>query len=101
MDVWNSRPPHSELLNHVMTPKWQALGIQLGLDNDRLEEIDRECSTTGDCRLKMFSLWLSSTHEPTRQKLLHALQTNSVAEIYVAEQYEYYISQIATHPVKG
>ena len=101
MDVWNSRPPHSELLNYVMTTKWQVLGIQLGLNNDRLEEIKSEYSTTGDCRLKMFSLWLSSTHEPTRQKLLHALKTNSVDEILMAQQYEHYISQIATHPVKG
>ena len=95
MEVWNSRPTLCELQNHVMTAKWQALGIELRLNNDRLEEIRREFSTIADCRLQMFQLWLSSTREPSRQKLLHALKTNSVAEIHMAEQYENYISQTA------
>ena len=46
------------------------------------------------CRKKMFALWLKQTEpKPTRQKLLVALRTKAVAEMYMAQQYESHIRQ--------
>ena len=91
----NSRPDHAELDNHVRTNKWHGLGLQLGLDNDELDGFRSEC--LGDiaaCRKKMFALWLKQTEpKPTRQKLLVALRTRAVAEMYIAQQYELHIRQ--------
>ena len=92
MDVWKSRPELYELQNEVMTVHWEALGLQLGLENDQLVAIKRECfGSIADCRKEMFALWLRTKPNASRQQLLDALKTDSVAEVYMAEQYEKYI----------
>ena len=95
LNVLNSRPDHAELDNHVRTNKWHALGLQLDLDNDELDGLRSAClGDIGACRQKMFALWLKQTEpKPTRQKLLDALRTKAVAEMYIAQQYELHIRQ--------
>ena len=89
MDV---RPELSEIQNRVMTIKWEALGLQLGLKNDELVAIRQQrLSDIADYRKEMFALWLQTKPNASRQQLLDALRTNSVAEVYMAEQYEKYI----------
>ena len=107
MDVWNSRPELLELQNQVMTTHWEALGLQLGLENDQLQAIrQKHLDNIADCRKKMFALWLQTKPNASRQQLLDALRTNSVNEVYMAEQYEKYIrDQLSqserTHHAKG
>ena len=107
MDVWNSRPELLELQNQVMTTHWEALGLQLGLENDQLQAIrQKHLDNIADCRKKMFALWLQTKPNASRQQLLDALRTNSVNEVYMAEQYEKYIrdqpsQNRTTHNAKG
>ena len=93
MDVWNSRPELLELQNQVMIIHWEALGLQLGLENDQLVAIRQQrLGNTAACRNDMFALWLRTKPNASRQQLLYALRTNNgVAEFYMAEQYEIYI----------
>ena len=93
-NVWNNRPELAELQNQVMTNNWQTLGLQLGLNNDRLEEFRKEHpGDIADCRQKMFALWLQTKPNASRQQVLDALRTEAVSEIYMAKKYEKYISQ--------
>ena len=93
-NVWNNRPELAELQNQVMTIKWKTLGLQLGLNNDRLEEFSREHpGDIADCRQKMFASWLQTKPNASRQQVLDALRTEAVSEIYMAEKYEEYISK--------
>ena len=87
-----SRPEIAELDNHVRTNKWHALGLQLGLDNVELDALQFQChGDIATCRRRMFSLWLQTKSNPSRQQLLDALRTRAVAEWYMAETYEAHI----------
>ena len=107
MDVWSSRPELSELQNEVMTTHWEALGLQLGLKNNQLVAIRQQhLGNIADCRKDMFALWLRTKPNASSQQLLDALRTDSVAEVYMAEQYEKYIQDElsqsgTTHHAKG
>ena len=99
----DGRPELSELQNRVMTIKWEALGLQLGLKNDELVAIrEQRLSNIAACRREMFALWLRTKPNASRRQLVDALKTDSVAEVYMAEQYEKYIqdqlSQSGTTP---
>ena len=85
----DDRPNLSELQESVRTLKWHNLGLQLGLEDIALEGIRIRCGTDPDeCRRAMFALWLRTSFKPTRKQLLEALRTTSVAEIYIADEYE-------------
>ena len=82
-------PNLAELQESVRTPKWYDLGIQLGLEDNALEGIAKQNGRdVDDCRRAMFGLWLRTSSKPTRKQLLYALRTKSVAEIYIADEYE-------------
>ena len=54
------------------------------------------------CRKKTFALWLKQTEpKPTRPKLLDALRTRAVAEMYMAQQYESHIRQQLSQKTTG
>ena len=85
----DNRPTLAELQESVRTTKWYNLGIQLGLEYNDLEEIAiQNGRDVDDCRRAMFGLWLHTSSKPTRQQLLYALRTKSVAEMYIADEYE-------------
>ena len=90
-------PKLSELDNYVRAHKWYALGLQLGIEDKELEEIEKHCSGDVDeCRRAMFRIWLGTSSNPCRKELLIALRRNAVDEIAVAERYEKFI--ITSHP---
>ena len=85
-----------ELANHVRTNNWHALGKQLGLPDNELEGF--KVQYHGDiaaCRGKMFSLWLQTKRNASRQQLVDALRTPAVSEITMAQQYESHIHQLS------
>ena len=83
------RPVLHELVERVRTTKWYVLGVQLGLEDNTLEGIKTECGNNVDeCRTAMFREWLRTSSECSRKQLLDALRTHSVAEIYIADEYE-------------
>ena len=85
----DDRPKLAELQESVRTTKWYNLGIQLGLEDNDLEEIPkRNGRDVDDCRRSMFGLWLRTSSKPTRRQLLYALRTKSVAEISIADEYK-------------
>ena len=85
----DDRPKLAELQESVRTTKWYNLGIQLGLEDNDLEEIAKQNGRdVDDCRRAMFGLWLRTSSKPTRKQLLNALRTKSVAEISIADEYE-------------
>ena len=85
----DDRPKLAELQEAVRTTKWYNLGIQLGLENNDLEEIAKQNGrNVDDCRRAMFGLWLRTSSKPTRNQLLYALRKKSVAEISIANEYE-------------
>ena len=85
----DDRPKLAELQESVRTSRWYNLGIQLGLEDNALVEITKQNGgDVEDCRRAMFGLWLRTSSKPTRKQLLFALRTKSVAEIYIADEYE-------------
>ena len=85
----DDRPKLAELQESVRTTKWYNLGIQLGLEDNDLEEIAKQNGRdVDDCRRAMFGLWLRTSSKPTRKQPLNALRTKSVAEISIADEYE-------------
>ena len=92
IDVLNTRPDLAELQNHIMTNKWQELGIQLGVEENKLRAIRQQYGgDVNECRREMFTVWLETTLIASRQQLINSLRTNAVAEIHMAEQYKTYI----------
>ena len=99
----DERPELKELQERVRTVKWQALGIQLDLENSTLEEIATQyANNVENCRRTMFSTWLSTmpSHKCTRRELLKALRSRDVTENYMAEEYERSFQE-RTHSVAG
>ena len=83
------RPELHELVELVRTSRWYGLGIQLGLEDNALEGIKTECGNKIDeCRTAMFREWLRTSSDCSRKQLLDALRTQTVSEIYVADEYE-------------
>ena len=90
-----SKPTLAELEDNVRTNKWEAVGVQLKLDDTSLQEIRSQTShDIGDGRRRMFRLWLYSHPNPTRKQLLDVLRKMSVAEFRIASAYEEYILQL-------
>ena len=91
LSAMDRRPDLRELQEHVRTNKWHPLGLQLGLKDGDLVAIRQQYSSVDDCRRAMFSVWLDTTPEASRRELVKALKTVSVAENFMAKQYEAFI----------
>ena len=71
-------------LVQIEVTKWYDLGLQLGVEDAKLEEIEK--NNPGDleaCRSEMFMVWLEKTPSPSYQQLVEALVT--VGEVGKAE----------------
>ena len=58
----------------IKVTEWYELGLQLGVDDAELEEIEK--NNRGDiraCRRNMFRAWLRITRSPSYQQLVEAL----------------------------
>ena len=68
----------------IKVTEWYELGLQLGVDDAELEEIEK--NNRGDlraCRRNMFRAWLRISPSPSYQQLVEALVT--VGEVREAE----------------
>ena len=91
----DERPELAELVENVRTNKWHELGLQLNVEDNGLVAIRRQCHhIISECRREMFSNWLSNATNASRKQILKALRTRAVSEVYMAKQYELYISQL-------
>ena len=87
-------PELAELDNHIRTNKWYALGLQLHLQDNELEAIEKQRGGDIDeSRRAMFRLWIGTSSTHTRKDLLDALRTKAVNEITIAEEYERFFQE--------
>ena len=66
--------PQMKDLVLIKVTEWYELGLQLGVEDAELEEIEN--NNRGDlraCRRKMFRAWLRITPSPSYQQLVEAL----------------------------
>ena len=96
----DERPGLAELQNHVTTTKWINLGLQLGLRDNDLKEIELKYSDMCDCRREMLSIWLKTSPGACRKHLLEALKKDSVAEFSIAGNYNTFIQQLSRGMLK-
>ena len=60
----------------IQTTEWYDLGLQLGIEDTKLEEIEsNNPKSVRTCRREMFKAWLRITPSPSYQQLVEALQT--------------------------
>ena len=68
----------------IQTTEWYDLGLQLGIEDAELEDIQsNNPKSVRTCRREMFKAWLRITPSPSYQQLVEALQT--VGEISEAD----------------
>ena len=60
-------------LDLIKVSDWYGVGLQLKLEDQDLEDIERECSDNRRCRRRMFKLWLKTSPNPTYAQLARAL----------------------------
>ena len=89
-DFLNGKPTVDELHEHVnIGSKWYKFGALLYLDTSAdLDNIDQQYKDDQTKVLKMFELWLSTTPNPTRRKIIDKLLDPIVSENVLAENYE-------------
>ena len=69
-----TQEPQMKDLVLIKVMEWYELGLQLGVDDAELEEIEK--NNRGDlraCRRNMFRAWLRITPSPSYQQLVEAL----------------------------
>ena len=60
----------------IKVNEWYELGLQLGVEDAKLEEIERKNpGNLNACRRNMFRAWLRITPNPSYQQLVEALET--------------------------
>lgn len=85
---------HELMENANVGTKWYELGIQLKLDPNRLDEIDRSRLNISRKVSDIFHLWLNSKPRATRRELVAALKKRSVNSITLADEYEKLFSKL-------
>ena len=60
-------------LDLITVSDWYGVGLQLELEDQDLEDIERDCSDNRRCRRKMYKLWLKTSPNPTYAQLARAL----------------------------
>ena len=69
----------------IQTTEWYDLGLQLGIEDAELEDIQsNNPKSVRTCRREMFKAWLRITPNPSYQQLVEALKT--VGEISEADR---------------
>ena len=60
-------------LDLITVSDWYGVGLQLELNYQDLDIIERDCTDSRQCRRKMFKLWLKTSSNPTYAQLARAL----------------------------
>ena len=76
-DVWSgTQGPKMKDLVLIKLTEWYELGLQLGVEDAELEEIEKKNQgNLKACRRNMFRAWLRITPNPSYQQLVEALMT--------------------------
>ena len=75
------------LVNCKVSAKWYALGVQLDIDGNRLDEI--ECNNPRDastCCREAFKYWLDNNTDASWESLLKALESEGVSKKNLARE---------------
>ena len=67
--------------------KWYNIGMQLGVEIDRMDAIKEQYKDHSDCLRETLKIWLK-TCSPTWSTIVHALQTSVVGEVRLAMELE-------------
>ena len=65
--------PTLKELDLITVSDWYGVGLQLDLEDQDLDYIERECTDNRRCSRKMFKLWLKTSPNPTYVQLAKAL----------------------------
>ena len=94
--VMNGKPDLKIVCAIVRTSKWHMLGIQLGVDDKMLHDIETDRSETQDKRTQMFRLWIASQPEASHNQLVEALRLKIIGEDRMAQEYEEKVKEEAS-----
>ena len=86
--VMNGKPDLKTVCAIVRTDRWYQLGLQLEVDDKKLQEIDSERSDAQDKRTQMFRVWISSQPGASHNQLVEALRLKVIGEDRMAQEYE-------------
>ena len=88
-DFLTGTPTVDELHQHVtISTKWYKFGGLLKLNTSDLDNIDQQYKDDDSKVLKMFELWLSTSHNPTRREIIYTLLNPAINESALAKKYE-------------
>ncbi|XP_019856394.1 PREDICTED: uncharacterized protein LOC109584921 [Amphimedon queenslandica] len=94
--VMNGKPVLKTVCAIVRTDKWHQLGLQLGVDDKKLQEIDSERSDTQEKRTQMFRAWISSQPGASHNQLVEVLRLKVIGEDRMAQEYEEKVKEEAS-----
>ena len=86
--IFKERPTLQELCEHIRISNWYELGIQLDIDHDSLDDIEKLPGDYIHKTTKMFARWLDSNSHATRRQVIDALKSEAVKRIAIAHKYE-------------
>ena len=85
----SQEPELKDLMEHVgsvIPAKWQEVGIQLGLEDNELEEIKSDVSGSKSCFQKVFALWKRTKRSEYKwNTVCEALRSKHVNEVNLAK----------------
>ncbi|XP_019856398.1 PREDICTED: uncharacterized protein LOC109584923 isoform X3 [Amphimedon queenslandica] len=94
--VMNEKPDLKNVCAIVRTSRWHQLGIQLGVDEEMLQDIETDRSETQDKRTQMFRLWIASQLNASHNQLVEALRLKVIGEDRMAQEYEEKVKEEAS-----
>ncbi|XP_019850967.1 PREDICTED: uncharacterized protein LOC109581353 [Amphimedon queenslandica] len=94
--VMNGKPTLKTVCAIVRTSRWHQLGIQLGVDEEMLQDILSDRSDIQDKRTQMFRLWIASQPGASHNQLVEALRLKVIGEDRMAQEYEEKVKEEAS-----
>ena len=90
ISVLETEPQLHQLENEIVSKiptKWKAVGIQLGVPANKLDQIStEEINDCQNCFRRVFREWKSQDCEKSWSVLLHILQTDAVGAVSLAKE---------------
>ena len=87
--ILDDKPSIAELTEHIAVNigiRWYSLGIKLGVDVTKIEEIDQERHDCTDKAMFMLYAWLQTHPKTNRSQVIEALK--SIREHKIANGYK-------------
>ena len=74
MSTAQQKPQLRDLISDVQTTEWYHLGLQLNLDNFKLDQIQVDARRNQEHLTLMFEAWLRVSENPSWQDVIRALK---------------------------